>query len=382
MKRTVYLDHAAATPLDLAVIKIMEPYLSQEFYNPASPYELAMKTKVTLNDAKKKIATCLGVKQSEVIITSGGSESNNLAIRGVMQQFPGHKVLVTAIEHESILEPAKEFDHQLIAVDREGIVDLKKLENQIDDEVVLISVMQANNEVGSVQPLREIAQLIDRAKAMRKARGIKVPLYFHSDGCQAPQYLDIHPHRMGLDLYTLNSGKIYGPKQVGLLYIGSKISLIPQIRGGGQQHGIRSGTESVGNTVGLAEALAISQNQKKQEVDRLRILQDKFISGLEKLGKGIQINGPKAKKRLPANLHITVPGVDNERLIYELDEYGIMVASGSACNASSKEPSHVLKAMGRSDKEAQSSIRITMGRSTSPSDVDYCLEVFCKLLSG
>jgi len=381
MSRTVYLDHAAATPLDSKVLRAMQPYFSQEFYNPAATYRQAIKVRTAINEAKRKIAACLGVKQTEVIITSGGSESNNLAIRGIMQQFPNHKVLVSAIEHESVLEPAKEFKHQAIDVDQEGIVDVKKLERLIDDEVVLISVMQANNEVGSVQPLRQLGNLIEQVKVERKKQGIKTPLYFHADGCQAPQYLDIHPHRLGLDLYTLNSGKIYGPKQAGLLFVGSKVHLKSQISGGGQQQGLRSGTESVASVIGLAEALAESTKQKKQETERLRRLQKNFEAGLEKLKKNIEINGPTESKRLPSNLHITVPGVDNERLIYELDERGIMVASGSACNASNSEPSHVLKAMGRSDKAAQSSIRMTMGRATSQADIDYCISVFNKLLN-
>jgi cysteine desulfurase len=238
--------------------------------------------------------------------------------------------------------------------------------------------MYANNEVGTIQPIRQLALALEKIRAERKQAGNTLPLYLHTDACQASNYLDLHVARLGVDMMTLNGGKIYGPKQSGVLYVSSKVSLEPIVRGGGQERGLRSGTENVGACVGLAKALDLVQTKRHEEGHRLEELQKlAFDLIAEKLPRAV-VNGSR-KHRLPNNLHVTLPGQDNERLLVELDERGILAAAGSACSASSDEPSHVLSAMGISDADAQASLRITMGRETSESDIRTLIDTLAEL---
>jgi len=379
MKKSVYLDHAAATPLDPEIQKAMEPYFSEKFYNPAASYTSAIQTKKELQAAISSIAQNLGVKTTEIVMTSGGSEANNLAIAGVMQKYPNKKILVSSVEHESVLAPASQFNCEQIPVDKQGRIILESLDKMIDDEVVLVSVMQANNEIGTIQPIRDIALKIEGIKRNRQKKGVKTPLHLHTDSCQAPLHLDVHPNRLGVDLMTLNGGKIYGPKQSGILFVKSGVKITPQIKGGGQQRTLRSGTESPAQAIGFAKAMDKAVSLKSSETKRMMNLQKTFIEGLLKINPKIAINGP-SKKRLPNNVHITIPSVDNERLIYQLDDAGIMVAAGSACSARNDEPSSVLKAIGVSDDDARSSLRITMGRATTEDDISYVLATLGQLL--
>lgn len=365
----LYLDHAAATPMDERVFAAMRPYFTKIFYNPSATYLPAKHVAQNLQTARATVAHWLGARPTEIIFTAGGTEANNLAIRGVMQRYPEANVLVGAIEHESVLAPARQFACKEVAVDKQGSVNLADLRAKIDAQTVLISVMYANNEVGTVQPIREIAQLIKTVRDERQKQGNALPLYLHTDACQAVNYLDLHAARLGVDLMTLNGGKIYGPKQSGALFVRSDVDLVPQILGGGQERGLRSGTENVAAAIGFATALDIAQTMRTQETKRLAELQQYFYEQLTAKLPHVVINGSR-KKRLPNNVHITLPGTDNERVLVELDEAGILAAAGSACSASNEEPSHVLRAMGMSDKDAQSSLRLTMGRSTDTSAVD------------
>ena len=333
MAISIYMDYASATPVDEQVLRVMEPYLVDKFYNPAANYLAARQAKADLIEAKKRIAAHLGVTHSELIMTSGGSESNNLAIGGVMAKFPGKKVLLSAIEHESVIKPTEKYKHNFISVDKNGLVDLGSLD-KIGDEVMLVSVMLANNEVGSVQPISRIAAKIRDTRRQRQKRKVNLPLYFHTDAAQAPLYLDINAHRLGVDLMTLNGGKIYGPKQTGVLFVAKNVQLEPQIHRGGQQRGLRYGSESVAQSVGMAAALDKAASLRSSESARLKQLQADFIEGLKRLNPQIVINGPP-KHRLPANIHVTFPEADNERLLFQLDEAGIMAAAGSACSAKS-----------------------------------------------
>jgi cysteine desulfurase len=342
---------------------------------------MARKSRQNLDKNKSKIAGILGVKSSDLIITSGGSESNNLAIRGVMENSAGGELLIGAVEHESVIKPAAKFSHKVIPVDKNGIIKLEQIEKLVSDKTVLISVMLANNEVGAVQPIKELSELIDKILQKRREKGIATPLLLHSDCCQAPLYLDLHPHRLGLDLMTLNGGKIYGPKSSGFLFVKPTVKLQPIILGGGQQRGLRSGTENLANVAGLAAALELAAKNRAAEVKRLSHLQTYFFEKLTKEIPSVIINGPQ-KKRLPNNIHISLPGADNERLIYELDEAGIMVAAGSACSASSDEPSHVLSAMGISDKLARASLRMTMGRDTNKKDIDLVVKALKRIYNS
>jgi cysteine desulfurase len=297
-----------------------------------------------------------------------------------MQQFPGSKLLVSAVEHESILKPAQRYDTTEIPVDAFGTIDLDKLTSMIDDKTVLVSVMAANNEVGTIQPLREVAKILQLVRAERLKSNNTLPLYLHSDACQAGNYLDLHVSRLGVDLMTLNGGKIYGPKQSGALYIASHVRLLPLILGGGQERGMRSGTENVAAIMGFATALEQAQASRHEEAERLKKLQTMFFTELETAVPSMVIHGSQ-KHRLPNNVHITIPGQDNERLIMALDEAGIQAAAGSACSASNDEPSHVLKAIGLSDAEAQSSLRFTLGRLTAENDIRQTVQALAKLVA-
>jgi cysteine desulfurase len=369
MNRSIYLDYAAATPLDPAVKAAMEPYFSDKFYNPSALYLASKAVSADVGQARAQVARCLGARPAEIIFTAGGTEANNLAIHGVMSQYPSANIVTSAVEHESVLQPASLYERRLAPVLENGRVDLTALKAIIDDQTALVSIMYANNEVGTIQPLKDIAQLINTLRQGRLKRGNKLPLYLHSDACQAANHLDLQTARLGVDLLTLNGGKIYGPKQSGALYVRAGIKLQPQVLGGGQEQGLRSGTENVPGIVGLATALDKAQSKRHAETKRLSTLQQQFLNAVKTELPEAIING-SLKHRLPNNVHLTFPGKDNERLLMELDEQGIMCAAGSACTASSEEPSHVLKAMGIKDSDAQASLRFTMGRGTIKTDIE------------
>lgn len=378
MSKKVYLDYAAATPLDPKVLMAMKPYFTEEFYNPSAIYLSAKKVKKDIEQARAGVAKILGTRPAEVIFTAGGTEANNLAIKGVMKQFPGANVVVSAIEHESVLAPAEQFDVRLAPVDKQGIIDLSGLEKLIDDKTALVSVIYANNEIGTIQPLRRISQLLGQLRTKRKGN---LPLYFHTDAAQAGNYLDLHANRLGVDMMTLNGGKIYGPKQSGALYIKTGTKVKPQVLGGGQERGMRSGTENVAGIVGFAKALELTQKNRSKEVIQLEKLQKLFIELLRKNIPNVEING-SLEYRLANNIHITIPGQDNERLIMALDEAGILCAAGSACSASDEEPSHVLKTIGLTDEQAQSSLRFSMGKDSTETDIKQTVKTLAGLING
>jgi cysteine desulfurase len=388
--KPIYLDYAAATPLDERALTAMGPYFAENFYNPSATYLAATRVAKDLLTAHGTVAHWLGARPSEIIFTAGGTEANNLAIQGVMRHYPDVNVVVSAVEHESVLLSAALFERRIAPVDRDGAVDLARLAELIDDKTVLVSIMYANNEVGTIQPVREIGKIIKQKRADRVKKRTdrtsqfanphsQIPLYLHTDAAQAANYLDLHAARLGADLLTLNGGKIYGPKQSGVLFARSGIELQPLILGGGQERGLRSGTENVAAAIGLATALEIAQTVRHEESARLQDLQEYFIGELGAHAPGATINGSR-KKRLANNVHVTFPGLDNERLLMRLDEAGIMAAAGSACSASNDAPSHVLCAMGRSDDEARSSIRFTMGRATVRADIDRTIAALKKFL--
>lgn len=361
---TIYLDYAAATPMDPAVAAAMQPYLTERFFNPSATYAAARAVRRDLETARSQVAHWLGARSAEVVFTAGGTEANNIAIRGVMSSFPERNLVTTAIEHESVLATARQFAYHEAPVHADGIVDLKALLKLIDEHTVLVSVMYANNEVGTVQPIRQLSRELEKIREARRQQGNTLPLYFHTDAAQAAAYLDLHVARLGVDLLTLNAGKIYGPKQVGCLYVASHISLATQITGGGQERGMRSGTENVAGVMGFARALELVQTRRHEEARRLQGLQTRFFELLMIQTPTVIVNGSRTH-RLPNNVHITLPGQDNERLIFALDEAGILCAAGSACSASNEEPSHVLRAMGVSEADVQASLRFTMGLQTS-----------------
>lgn len=378
---SIYLDYAAATPLDPAVDRAMRPYLSQNFYNPSALYLPAKRVARDIAAARQNIASIIGARPSEIVFTAGGTEANNLAIQGVMRRFPDGEAVVSAVEHESVLAPAEGYARRLAPVTADGSVDVAALENSITDKTVLVSVMYANNEVGTIQPLHEIAKMLQNKRAKRLSNDSSLPLYFHTDACQAAAYLDLHVSRLGVDLMTVNGGKIYGPKQSGILYVKAGLSLDALVKGGGQENGRRSGTENVAGSIGFAAALELVQSRRKAEAERLAGLQREFIAALNKAVPAAVINGSH-RRRLPNNVHVTIPGTDNERVLMELDEAGIMAAAGSACSASNDEPSHVLRAMGISEADAYGSLRFTFGLHTTAAQLKYTVETLKEILKS
>lgn len=376
----IYLDHAAATPVDPSVLTAMQPFFSTQFHNPSALYGPAVTVSQSLESARTGIAQILGAKLSEIIFTAGGTEANNLAVHGVMRNFPGASLAVSAIEHDSVRMPAKNYNLVVIPVDNQGLVDVATVSQKINETTVLVSIMYANNEVGTVQPIRRIAAELELIRAERLKKGNKLPLYFHVDAAQAGNYLDLHVHRLGVDLMTINGGKLYGPKQSGALFVTSGLVLRPIIEGGGQERNLRSGTENVAGVIGLAKALQICAEKRHDESARLRQLQTAAVKAMQAAFPEVIING-SLKYRLPNNLHITLPGTDNERLLMALDMQNIYAAAGSACSASRDEPSHVLAAMGFNTAYAQSSLRFSMGRLTKDDDMLHLVSALKQVLA-
>lgn len=385
MKQIIYLDHAAATPISERVVRSMQPYFSESFHNPSATYLAAKAVRTDLENARAQVAKVLGSRPAEVIFTAGGTEANNLAIKGVAHSFPNSHLVSSALEHDSVRFPLmyltkNGWSHSEVLPKPNGIVEASAILAAITDKTVLVSVMYANNEIGTIQPLKDIAAGLQIIREQRRKAGNTLPLYFHTDACQAANYLDLHVSRLGVDLMTLNGGKIYGPKQSGALYAASHVKLTPLLHGGGQELGRRSGTENPAAIVGFATALAHAQTTRHTQTEQLKMTQLFFCHLLEDRLPGVVING-SMKHRLPNNVHVTLPGVDNERVIFGLDEAGILAAAGSACSASSDEPSHVLKAMGLSDTEAQSSLRFTMGRETDKAAIEKTVHTLAKLVA-
>jgi cysteine desulfurase len=366
---TIYLDHAAATPMDARVLAVMYPYFSDDFYNPSSPYAPAVKVRRDYDDAKHLLAKSIGAKPGEIIMTAGATESINLAFNGVN----GH-IIVPNIEHYAVLASAEAHNHTIIEADECGFVSADTVKASIRPDTQLVSVALANNELGTIQPIRDIAEVIKSEREARLMRGDKTPIYLHSDASQGAGQLDVNTARLGVDMLTLNAGKIYGPKQVGLLWVASHVRLQPQIVGGGQERGLRSGTENVAGTVGFARALELATEHRKYESERLAELRDNLQQMLTEAFPNAVISG-HMKHRLAGHLHISFPGLDGERLIFILENRGVLVATGSACAANKGTRSHVLTAIGLSPELADGSIRITLGHLSTPENTKRAGEI-------
>lgn len=356
MSDFVYLDHAAATPLDLKVLAAMQPYFSDVFFNPSSPYAPAVKVRRDYEEAKAQLAGCIGARSAELIMTAGATESINLAINSI-----GGHVVTSAIEHESVLAAAKRADHTVVDVSASGRVDPGEVRQAIRPDTRLVSVALANGEIGTVQPLSDIAKVVREERARRLESGNETPIYLHSDASQGAGLLDIHVSRLGVDLLTLNAGKIYGPKQVGLLWAERSVRLEAQIVGGGQERGLRSGTENVAGVIGFSKALEIAEKGRKEEVKRLQSLRDYLERQLAEALPQVETSGDP-KHRLPSHLHVSFPGLDGERLVFRLEARGVLAATGSACAANKGTRSHVLTAIGLAPEVADGSLRLSLGR--------------------
>ena len=383
----VYMDHAAATPVDQRVIRAMKPFWSERFANPSAIHREGVAARVAIKDARTTIAELLGIHADEVVFTGSGTESCNMALSGTVNAWqsshPGRTphVIVSAIEHDAVLEPSRRLEASGVCVTRlpvqpDGIVNLSVLKNAINEDTVTVSVMYANNEIGTIQPIRETAKIIRKWK--KEAHGItrigkpdgddRYPL-MHTDATQAANYLDLHIPYLGVDLLTMNAAKIYGPRGVGLLAILRGTPIEPIVVGGGQERGFRAGTENVAGIVGFAKALAIAQKIADKESRRLTVLRNDMIAELKRFS-GLSINGSEIV-RLPNNVNFSIRGIDHEFLALQLDANGIAVATKSACSEGDAEASHVLLALRKVDgtNASKEGIRITFGRSTTKKEI-------------
>ncbi len=378
----IYLDYAAATPVDEEVIKAMEVYWQDKFYNPSALYVASRETAKELDSYRKQVASLIGSNPAEIYFTAGATESINLSVGGVLRAHPEARVVVGAIEHSAVLASAKGFageDRVTTApVNSDGLIDLAKLKKAITDDVVLVSIGYVNGEIGVIQPIKQIVELIKEVRLDRSKRGVDLPLYLHSDCSQAVEYLDIHVARLGVDMLSLNGGKIYGPKQSGVLYVRRGIELEPLIYGGGQEGGLRGGSESLAMVSGFSKALEIATGKRKAESNRLKILQQQLIKGLKSI-EDVQING-SLKYRIAANVNVSFADINGETLVHHLDAKGICVATGSACVSGSGKPSHVLEALGLESELVSGSLRISMGRTTTAEEIDKFLELLAVLV--
>lgn len=378
----IYLDHAATTPTDPAVVQIMLPYFTQTFGNPSSIYRVGQDARAGLDRARRQIAGVLGSRTSEIIFTSGATESNNLALKGVAWQArltdPSRTphIITTAVEHHAVLHAVdalieQGFDATIVPVDATGRVDPADIAAAIRPETVLISVMYANNEVGTIQPLREISTIAHE-------HGILM----HTDAVQAAGSLSLNVAELGVDLLSLSAHKFYGPKGVGILYVKKGTPIRFQQDGGGQESGRRGGTENVPLIVGMGEALARAEASREAYNAHTRALRDRLWEGLTEAIPDISLNGPDVagEDRLANNLNVTIRGVQGETVLLSLDMDGVEGSAGSACTTGNSEPSHVLLAMGLDEEQARACLRLTVGRGNTIEEIDEAVETLATVV--
>lgn len=356
----IYLDYAAATPLDPRAHEAMTPYFLDAFYNPSSPYSPAVEVRRVYEEAKDTIAHVIGARGNELVMTAGATESINLAFTAAGD---GH-VITSAIEHHAVLAAATRHDATYVNVSEHGRVDAAQLTKAIRPDTQLISIALANNELGTLQPIRDIVEIVKGERKRRMVAGEKRPLYVHTDASQGLGLIDVHVSRLGIDLMTLNAGKVYGPKQVGLLWAAGHVALAPVVVGGGQERGLRSGTENVAGTIGFMVALTRADKRRRQEAERLAMVRDEMKAVLMRRFPDMVVSG-NAKYQLPNFLHVSFPGIDAERVLFALESRNILVATGSACAANKGTRSHVLTAIGLTPEVADGSLRISLGKDSN-----------------
>lgn len=376
MKKRVYLDYSATTPLRPEAAQAMAPHFADEFGNPSSIHSYGRDARQAVEDARQRTMSVLGAATGRLIYTGSGSEADCLAVLGFARRHPGGCVIRSSIEHKAVIAATKVltadgYDVRVAPVTADGAVDLERLAGLLpnDDRPTLVSVMWANNETGVVQPIAELAALCRR-------RGARL----HSDAVQALGKIAVEIDDLGVDLLALSAHKFGGPKGIGALYVGAGIELEPIVYGGGQEHGLRSGTENVAGIVGFAAAAEASTSELAAEAERLSALRDRLSGGLAEQLPDMVINGGEAPQRLPNVLNISIPAIDLEGVLTALDLEGICVSSGSACTTGSVEPSHVIAALGRQGDLARNAIRFSLGWGTRPEDVEYVLDVFPKVV--
>lgn len=388
MPKHIYLDNAATTPVDSAVLKEMMPYFSKKFGNPFSVHSFGQEAKVAIDNAREQVAKFLGTSAEEIFFTSGATESNNWVINGILKsvrespvaqktgsQFSPH-LIISAIEHHCVLNSSLAAQKAgvkltMIRPKSNGAVSVNDVASAIGENTVLISIMYVNNEVGTIQPIKEIGEIVEKIKAERQAKGNKLPLYFHTDAVQAANYLNCNIDYLEVDLLTLSAHKIYGPKGVGCLYVRRGTKIGPSQYGGEQESNLRAGTHNVPGIVGLGKAISLIEKHKKS-LPKMKKLRDKLINEVLKI-EGSRLNGSR-ELRTPNNANFSFKGVEGESLIISLDMAGIAASTGSACSSVSLEPSHVLTAMGIPAEIAHGSLRLTLGKDTTDADINYVLK--------
>ncbi|MFA0744192.1 MAG: hypothetical protein LASZOEIN_000982 [Candidatus Fervidibacter sp.] len=358
----IYLDYAATTPLDPRVLEAMLPYMTERFGNPNSIHSFGREARLAIDEAREKIAQLLNCQPSEIVFTSGGTESDNLALRGIAEAYrqKGNHIITTAIEHHAVLRTCKAledmgFSVTYLPVDEHGLVSPEQVAEAVNERTILVSVMHANNEIGTIEPVAEIV------KAVKEKRP---DILVHTDAVQTVGHISVDIQELGVDLLSFSAHKFYGPKGVGGLFIRKGVRLVPQLTGGGQERNRRSGTENVAGIVGMAKALEIAIAEMSNELPRLQSLRDELIAGVLNRIPDSRLNGHPTQ-RLPHNANFSFRGIDSETLLLQLDMHGIAASSGSACSSGSLEPSHVLLALGLDYELAISSLRLTLGRFTS-----------------
>lgn len=382
------MDYAAATPTDPKILGMMLPYWVDNFGNPSSIHREGMITSEAVSGARKKVADLLDARHEEVIFTGSGTESDNLAILGIANASidflksinqTGH-IITTKIEHHAVLKPvefleSKGFEVTYVDVDKNGVVDPEEIKRALREDTVLVSVMYANNEIGTIQPIADIAKIIRKFRKEKKSR---YP-YLHTDACQVAGYLPLNTQKLGVDMMTLSGAKIYCSKGVGVLFLRAGTVIEPVVYGGEHEFGKRAGTENVPYIVGFAEALSLAEKNREKEVDRLIKLRDYFINSLLVRFPNCHINGD-SNIRLPNNINVSFPGIEGEHLVVELDAMGISTSTGSACTSEKTGLSHVLSALGLSEDIVSGAIRFSLGRFTTKKDIEYVLNILPEII--
>jgi len=369
----IYLDNAASTQIHEDVLNSMLPYLKEQYGNPSSMHRYGRLAHKAIEKARKQIASLINAEPSEILLTSGGTESNNTALRGIVMKNTSGQIITSSIEHDAILEPCKKltqngFDVDYLPVNSFGMVKCSDLQNHISEKTNLVSIMFGNNEVGTIQPISEIAKICNDHK---------VP--FHTDAIQAVGKIPIDVKELGIDLLSISSHKLYGPKGIGALYIKNGIDADPLILGGGQERGLRSGTENVASIVGFGKACEIAKNNLNENISQMRKLRDILVEKVLNEIPEVILNG-HSQSRLPNNAHFTFLGVNGEDLIIKLDEYGIAASTGSACSVNTQKASHVLQAMGFSHEQITGSLRLTIGIFNDQKEIEQTVNVLKKVV--
>jgi len=374
--KKIYLDHAATTPVDNEVLNAMMPYFSEKFGNASSLHSFGREAKDALEASRKKIASLINAKVSEIIFTSGGTESNNIAIKGVAfaNKNKGNHIITSKIEHHAVLEPCRwlekhGFKITYLNVDSDGLINLNELEKAITKDTILVSIMHANNEIGTIQSIEEIGKICRNHK-----------IYFHTDAVQSFGKEKIDARKMNIDLLSASSHKLYGPKGTGLLYVGQDVNIESISHGGGHEHNLRSGTENIPGIVGFAKASELACKDMEKENNRQKILRNKTIKKLLEI-EGTKLNG-HATRRLANNINVSFKNIEGEALLIRLDEKGIAASTGSACSTKSLEPSHVLSAIGLKHEQAHGSLRLTLGKENTEKDMDYVIDELIKIINS